>query len=96
MKAFRTNGCVYLIIREDNQFRLCQDNRWRGMALFGTTQGCVKEYKQFWAAIRKAKQVTGIVVAIPKGYSVDAGGNVFDENTQKQFQITEFTKGNVP
>jgi hypothetical protein len=89
MKEIRQTGHVFLIIREDNNYRLCQDNRWRGFAMFGTTPGCVKEYKSKGHAERKANRVKGTVVAIPNGYSVDAGGNVFDEN-DKEHPITAF------
>lgn len=87
-ESIRKEGRMYLIINAENQ-RLCQDNRWRGFANFGTTPGCVKEYKSKGHAERKAKRIKGSVVSIPNGYTVDAGGTVFDAES-KQHPIANF------
>ena len=59
-------------------------------ANFGTEKICVKEYKSLGFAKRRAGRHSGAsVVAIPATHTVDASGNIFDENDMKH-QITEF------
>ncbi len=67
-----------LVIINENGWRLCNDNRWRDFAVFGTVTGCVKEYRSLERAERRAKHIGGKVVRIPEGMTVDASGTVIE------------------
>jgi hypothetical protein len=67
-----------ILIINEHGFRLCQDNRWRLIAHFGTKPECVKQYKSVGWARRKARRIKGIVVRIPSGVLVEAAGTVYD------------------
>ncbi len=69
-----------MIVIVKNGMRLCQDNRFRNFANFGTFKECVKEYRSAGHAKRKAKRVKGEAVEVPKGMSMDASGHIFEEN----------------
>lgn len=74
-----------LLIVKDNM-RLCQDNKWRTFANFGTYPECVKEYKSLGHARRKAKRVKGEVVQIPEGVTVEAGGYAYDDKGKRELK----------
>ena len=67
----------YLIVNEQGD-RLCNDNRWRQFAMFGSYQECVKEYRTKGHAKRQAKRIKGIVIKIPEGFAIEAGGTVIE------------------
>lgn len=68
-----------ILIVNQNKQRLCQDNRWRSFANFGTLKECVKEYSNLGHARRKAERVNGTVVHIPKDAQIDSSGRVYRE-----------------
>lgn len=72
---------VYLILDVEDR-RLCQDHRWRGHANFGSYKECVKEYKSRGHALRAARHIKGTVFGVPSGATVDASGELRDENGQ--------------
>lgn len=63
-----------ILIVNDKGDRLCNDNRWRSMALFGNVTGCVKQYRRLHAARRRARHIGGIVIQLPDGAHLDASG----------------------
>lgn len=71
---------MIIIINKDG-LRLCKDNRWRDFAMFGTYASCVKIYKLLGAAKTKARHISGKVVVIPDGMTIDASGRI-TETTQ--------------
>ena len=56
--------------------RLCKDGKLRWTALFGSYPSCVKQYRSLGHAKRRAKQIGGEVVQIPKGFEMDCSGLV--------------------
>lgn len=72
---------MYLVVKVDGAWRLCQDFRWRSFANFGTYPECVKVYKSIVAATNRARATKGQVAAIDKNMSVDAAGNILNEIT---------------
>jgi len=69
---------MILIIHKMNSGRLCNDQRWRQNADFGTYSECVKEYKVLGMARRRARKNGGLIVKIPEGYTIDRTGEVRD------------------
>ncbi len=69
---------MLLIIDNDNR-RLCQDNRWRNFAGFGSVKSCVKTYRSLSAAKRKAKAMKGYVIELPEDATIEASGRVYRE-----------------
>lgn len=67
---------MYFIVK--NQFRLCNDDRWREWAHLGSMSDCVRQFRRLWAARRKASRIGGLVVELPVGWSLDASGRVYD------------------
>jgi hypothetical protein len=67
-----------ILIINQHGLRLCQDDRWRSHAHFGTTKQCVRVYKLYSAAATRARRVNGSVVVIPDGMEVDASGRVME------------------
>ena len=69
---------IFLI--DNNLRRLCNDNRYRGLACWGTMPGCVKVYRSRGHARNKADKIGARVVEIPEltvgRITVDAAGNV--------------------
>jgi hypothetical protein len=78
-----------ILIFSENGMRLCQDNKWRSNADYGTYSECVKEYKILSAARKKAKKVKGLVVEVPLAHEIDRTGVIFDGEKQRKWQ--EFT-----
>lgn len=68
---------MYLIFW--NGMRLCQDNRLRTFANYGTYKECVKEYRSLPAARTKAKKIKGVVVKVPDGMYIDAAGQIIED-----------------
>ena len=46
--------------------------------MFGNVAGCVKEYRSVGHALNRAKKIKGVVVQVPEGMEVDAGGKVIE------------------
>jgi hypothetical protein len=67
-----------ILIINQNGDRLCNDSRWRTFAMFGSVKGCVKQYKSLSHAQLRAEHIDGIVVRVPDGISVEAGGTVIE------------------
>ena len=65
-------------IKKDN-YRLCQDGKWREHVPFGSCGNCLKEYKRKAFASKKAEKVQGQVVEINTTFeNMDAAGNIFE------------------
>ena len=65
--------------------RYCSDNTFRVSAMFGTKKWCVKEYKSFKWAMKKADELTrkgfdAKVVEIPHDGYMDMAGNVWRDS----------------
>ena len=68
--------CTMIYIINDAGMRLCQDNKWRSFANFGTFPECVKVYRRLCAAETKANKIKGKVVQLSAGMEVDAVGKI--------------------
>ena len=82
----RDRDTVKIVVCPVTGARLCQDNRWRQHANFGTYPSCVKMWRLTHAALRAAErfrhpQNTGpdvsLVVHLHDGDSMDASGRIF-------------------
>lgn len=75
-----------IVIHPETGARLCQDNRWRTFANFGTFPSCVKEYSYPRAALNAGARYRGTpagfdqtlarVVHLHAGDSMDSAGNI--------------------
>ena len=63
--------------------RLSKNGKWLLFGPYGTPVWAVKEYFSKSAALKKAKKLKGVVIAIPDGYAPDASGFVYDENDRR-------------
>lgn len=68
---------IYII--NNDGYRLCNDDRWRTFAMFGTPQSTVKLFRVMGWAIKKAKRLKARVVELPDDVTVDAAGNLSRE-----------------
>jgi hypothetical protein len=67
-----------ILIINGNGALLCNDSCWRAFAMFGSVKGCAKQYKSLSHAQNRARHVGGVVVKVPDGMSVEAGGTVIE------------------
>lgn len=72
----------YYIIDKATGARLCKDGKWRTFANFGTFKENVRVYRSKGWALRKIKdQGNGHLLSLADGWTMDAGGKVWDENS---------------
>jgi len=78
----------WVVVQNSTHFRLCKDGKLREFANFGTYPECVKTFKHEGHARNAAEkhlkddwEIRGISV----GHSMDAAGNVFDEEGHRLF-----------
>lgn len=72
----------HYIIDKGTGSRLCKDGKWRAFANFGTYPECVKRYRQKGWALRRIAQIrNGFVLSLTGGWTMDASGNVWNEDS---------------
>lgn len=64
---------AFLIFRNDFTECLCEDNMWRNWL----PTSFPKEYKRKGSAIKRAKQVNGVVIELPDHVQMDKAFNCF-------------------
>lgn len=82
----RKRKSVKIVVCPATGRRLCQDNRWRSFANFGTYRECVKVFKYLKPALKAGKRyrlsaakqtdTNAKVVHLYDGDSMDASGKV--------------------
>jgi len=78
----------YYVINKDTGARLCQDNRWREFAGFGTFSSCAKVYRsRGWAERRVERYRHAMVLGLASHLVIDAAGMIFDESEEGQSKL---------
>jgi hypothetical protein len=85
---------MILVVKKltNGYYSLCQDDRFRHFANYGSFSECVKEYKLLGAARNRADIINrrspagapkAEVAILPSGYSIDATSTVFTPDGKK-------------
>jgi len=68
---------IFVIDHEGRFF--CNDNKWRSYSSFGTSRGCVKEYRKLGWAENRAEKEKARVVVLPSEVSINMAGRITKE-----------------
>lgn len=84
---------VQIVVCPETGRRLCQDNKWREFANFGTYPECVKLFKYPQAALKAGARyrikpaqpgdTLNIIVYLYDGDSMDASGRIYRESKEE-------------